>query len=59
MGDLVLANFEAKYFDELLSMRRESFDFGVGITDPHSLAEQRDYFWAVRYEWARDDASPA
>ena len=59
MSDLVLANFEPKHFDELLPMWRESFDFGVDITDPHSLAEQRDYFWAVRYEWARDDASPA
>jgi GNAT superfamily N-acetyltransferase len=42
----VLREFEAADFDELLPMWRASFEHGVGITDPHSLAEQRDYFWA-------------
>jgi GNAT superfamily N-acetyltransferase len=30
--------------DELVVMWRQSFEDGVGITDPHSLQEQRDYF---------------
>jgi GNAT superfamily N-acetyltransferase len=29
--------------DELVRMWRESFEAGVGIVDPHPLAEQRDY----------------
>lgn len=31
---------------ELLPMWRESFEFGVGIVDPHPLAEQQAYFLA-------------
>jgi hypothetical protein len=28
-------------------MWRESFEFGLGIKDPHPIAEQERYFWAV------------
>jgi GNAT superfamily N-acetyltransferase len=30
--------------DELVAMWRQSFEDGVGITDPHPLAQQRNYF---------------
>jgi ribosomal protein S18 acetylase RimI-like enzyme len=36
--------FTEVFFDDLLSMWRESFEAGVGIADPHSLAEQAGYF---------------
>jgi GNAT superfamily N-acetyltransferase len=46
MNDWTLQNFDEADLDELLPMWRESFEFGVGITDPHPLAEQRAYFWS-------------
>lgn len=36
--------FDARFLDALVPMWRESFEFGVGVTNPHSLAEQRAYF---------------
>lgn len=44
MNDCTLHNFDEADVDELLPMWRESFEFGVGILDPHPLAEQRAYF---------------
>jgi GNAT superfamily N-acetyltransferase len=39
-----LAEFDARRLDELVPMWRASFEAGVGIIDPHPLAEQRQYF---------------
>ena len=41
---MTLAEFDAGCLDELIFMWRASFQAGVGIIDPHSLAEQRHYF---------------
>ena len=41
---LVLVDYEEAYLDRLVRLWREAFEFGVGVTDPHPLAEQRDYF---------------
>jgi GNAT superfamily N-acetyltransferase len=44
VGCPVLVDFHLDLLDELVAMWRESFEDGVGISDPHSLPEQRDYF---------------
>jgi ribosomal protein S18 acetylase RimI-like enzyme len=41
-----LAEYTASWQEELVRMWRESFEFGVGITDPHPIAEQAAYFEA-------------
>jgi ribosomal protein S18 acetylase RimI-like enzyme len=41
-----LVDYDASYLDALVRLWREAFEFGVGVTDPHPLAEQRDYFLA-------------
>lgn len=46
MSGVVLEDFDPSLIDELIPMWRASFEAGVGITDPHPLAEQRDYFLA-------------
>ena len=38
-----IVDFEVGRADELVRMWRESFEFGVGVTDPHPLEEQRHY----------------
>ena len=40
-----LTKFDAQRVDELIPMWRASFEAGVGIIDPHPLAEQRQYFF--------------
>ena len=40
----MLVEFDAGRIDELVSMWRASFERGVGVIDPHPLAEQRHYF---------------
>lgn len=40
----MLAEFDVRRLDELIAMWRASFEAGVGIIDPHTLAEQRHYF---------------
>ena len=40
----LLVDYDTSYLDPLLRLWREAFEFGVGVTDPHSLTEQRDYF---------------
>lgn len=40
---LILVAFDPQRVDELVTMWRASFERGVGIVDPHPLAEQRDY----------------
>ena len=42
--DVNLVSFDQPLTDELIPMWRESFEAGVGIVDPHSLAGQRQYF---------------
>lgn len=46
MNDLTLADFAAEDLGPLLTMWRDSFEAGVGIKDPHPLAEQIEYFWS-------------
>ena len=40
---LILGAFDSQRVDELVAMWRASFERGVGVVDPHPLAEQRDY----------------
>ncbi|MEP7283325.1 MAG: GNAT family N-acetyltransferase [Rubrivivax sp.] len=42
-----VVDFAEPYRDELLRMWRQSFEHGVGIIDPHPLAEQSAYFDAI------------
>ena len=39
-----VAAFQPAQLDELIAMWRASFEAGVGISDPHPVAEQRQYF---------------
>lgn len=41
--DLSLEEFRPEHAAELVAMWRESFEHGVGVTDPHPLEEQRQY----------------
>jgi GNAT superfamily N-acetyltransferase len=41
---ITLAEFRAEWLDGLIRDWRASFEDGVGITDPHPLAEQCAYF---------------
>lgn len=41
-----LIDYDASHLEPLVRLWREAFEFGVGITDPHPLSEQRDYFVA-------------
>jgi hypothetical protein len=41
---LEFIEYEAPYLDRLVGLWRQAFEFGVGVTDPHPLAEQREYF---------------
>ena len=43
-ADLRLAEYQPELLEALVPMWRQSFEFGVGVTDSHPLAEQRDYF---------------
>jgi ribosomal protein S18 acetylase RimI-like enzyme len=45
-GAVRLCTFEPSLLDALLPMWRQSFEAGVGITDPHPLADQAAYFQA-------------
>ena len=40
----VLVDYDDSYLDPLVRLWREAFEFGVGVTDPHPLTEQRDHF---------------
>ena len=44
---ITVEEFRADHASELIPMWRESFEFGVGIEDPHPMAEQEKYFWTV------------
>jgi len=41
-----LIDFQAVRLDELVAMWRASFEVGVGVKDPHPIAEQKHYFLA-------------
>ena len=43
---LELVEYEPSYLERLLPLWREAFEFGVGVVEPHSLSEQREYFLA-------------
>lgn len=44
-GDaVVLAPYDASRVDDLVPMWRASFEDGVGIVDPHPIADQKRYF---------------
>lgn len=44
MGPLRIRRFEPGDAHELIPMWRESFEYGVGISDPHPIDAQTDYF---------------
>ena len=46
MPSPVLVDYDASYLDALVRLWRDAFELGVGVTDPHPLAEQRDHFLA-------------
>jgi ribosomal protein S18 acetylase RimI-like enzyme len=39
-----IVNFDSARTDELVRLWRESFEFGVGVVDPHPISDQRDHF---------------
>jgi ribosomal protein S18 acetylase RimI-like enzyme len=39
-----VVDFDSARTDELVRLWRESFEFGVGVVDPHPISDQRDYF---------------
>ena len=39
-----IVDFDSARTDELVRLWRESFEFGVGVVDPHPIADQRDHF---------------
>jgi len=41
---LLLERYQPTRLTELIAMWRASFEYGVGIADPHSFEEQRQYF---------------
>ena len=41
-----VVDFDAARTDELVRMWRESFEFGVGVVDPHPIEDQRHHFTA-------------
>jgi ribosomal protein S18 acetylase RimI-like enzyme len=40
----ILVEYQAAWLDELVPMWRASFEAGVGVKDPHPIAEQKNYF---------------
>jgi ribosomal protein S18 acetylase RimI-like enzyme len=59
---LRLTDFDPGVTDELVPLWRESFEFGVGIRDPHSIEEQTAFFRSeivpknrVRLAWSQDE----
>ncbi len=39
-----IVDFDAAWTDEVVRLWRESFEFGVGVVDPHPIEEQREAF---------------
>ena len=42
-----LVDYDTGYLEPLVRLWRESFEFGVGVTDPNPLSRQRDDFVAA------------
>jgi len=40
----VIAEYDGSFLEPVVRLWRESFEFGVGVTDPHPLSEQLEYF---------------
>jgi GNAT superfamily N-acetyltransferase len=38
------AAYEPPFLEPLVALWREAFEFGVGVVDPHPIAEQREHF---------------
>ena len=47
MDQVSIVEFRPEHAKELVRMWRGSFEFGVGVTDPHPLEEQEQYLNAV------------
>lgn len=43
-SDVIIVEYSPVHSDELVRMWRRSFERAVGITDPHSIEEQLEYF---------------
>ena len=43
MSELLILPYDSAHDDQLVPMWRASFEQGVGVRDPHPLAEQRAY----------------
>ena len=43
---LELVEYDPSYLERLVPLWREAFEFGVGVVEPHSISEQREYFLA-------------
>lgn len=41
---VLLQPFQAHRVDDLVALWRESFEHGVGVVEPHTVADQRQYF---------------
>jgi len=48
-----IVDFDAARTDELVRLWRESFEFGVGVVDPHPIEDQREHFVRARLRKAR------
>ena len=44
LNSINIVEFSAARSDELVRLWRESFEFGVGVVDPHPIEEQREHF---------------
>lgn len=44
MSDVYVVPFEPSHTDDLVRLWRKSFEYGVGVVDPHPIEEQRRYF---------------
>ena len=44
MNSVALVEFEPRFAAALIPMWRQSFEHGVGVVDPHTIAEQHRYF---------------
>jgi len=42
-----VVELDAALTDELVRMWRESFEFGVGVVDPHPIEDQREHFATI------------
>jgi ribosomal protein S18 acetylase RimI-like enzyme len=44
LAPVCISEFDPRFTDELVPLWRESFEFGVGVVDPHPIEEQAAYF---------------